>query len=48
MKLRKLIDNYKKDIKDMSSDLSNKQGEEAQKKKYDILYKKDKEMTNYI
>ena len=48
IKLRKLIDNYKKDIKDMSSDLTNKQGEEAQKKKYDILYKKDKEMTNYI
>jgi intraflagellar transport protein 74 len=48
IKLRKLIENYKKDIKDMSEDLNNKKGEEAQKKKYDILYKKDKEMTNYI
>ena len=48
IKLKKLIANYKKDLKDMNSSKDDKESDEAQKKKYEILYKKDKEMTVYI
>ena len=39
-KLKKLIQNYKKDIKELNNDKNNK-GDDSQKKKYEILYKKD-------
>ena len=32
----------------MDNDKNNKDNDNAQKQKYEILYKKDKEMTNYI
>lgn len=32
----------------MTDENNNKDGEDAQKKKYEILFKKDKEMTTYI
>jgi len=45
-KLKKLIVNYKKDLTDIASDKEGKN--DTQKQKYEILYKKDKEMTDYI
>ena len=32
----------------MTEENTKKDGEDAQKKKYEILFKKDKEMTTYI
>lgn len=47
-KIRKLMDNYEKDLRELKSDLKDKHDDEQQKQKYEILYKKDKEMENYI
>ena len=46
--IKKNIDNYEKKLRELSSEQDNKKKSEEDKKKYEVLFQKDKEMTDYI
>lgn len=46
--VRKMQDNYEKQMKEMSSENDGDKNAEQDKQKYEILYQRDKEMTEFI
>ena len=46
--VRKMMENYEKQIKEMSSENEENKNSEQEKQKYEILYQRDKEMTEFI
>jgi len=42
---RKTVDTYERNIKEMDEDLKENKGESGDADKYDVLHKKDNEMT---
>ncbi len=46
--IRKNIDNYEKKLRELSNEDENKKKSEEEKKKYEVLFQKDKEMTEFI
>ena len=45
---KKNIDVYEKRLRELEANLEDKKTEEEDKKKYEILYKKDKEMDEFL
>ena len=46
--IKKNIDNYEKKLRELGEDSENKKKGEEEKKKYEVLFQKDKEMTEFI
>ena len=46
--LKKIIENYERQLREMATDLEEKKNEEQDKQKYEILYQKDLEITKFI
>jgi len=46
--VRKNIDNYEKKLRELDNENEDKKNKEEEKKKYEILYQKDKEMSEFI
>jgi|LakMenEpi03Aug12_release.lakeMendotaPanAssembly.Ray.scaffolds.fasta_scaffold65222_3 intraflagellar transport protein 74 len=46
--VKKNIDIYEKKIRDLEGALEDKKTEEEEKKKYEILYQKDREMDEFL
>lgn len=46
--IKKNIDNYEKKLREMANEESNPNQAENEKKKYEVLFQKDKEMTDFI
>jgi len=46
--VRKMMENYEKQIKEMGSENEENKNSEQDKQKYEILYQRDKEMTEFI
>jgi intraflagellar transport protein 74 len=46
--VKKNIDIYEKKLRELEANLEDKKTEEEDKKKYEILYQKDKEMDEFL
>lgn len=46
--IRKNIDNYEKKLRELQDSNENQKKSEEEKKKYEVLFQKDKEMTDFI
>ena len=46
--VRRNVDNYEKKIRELQQEAEDKKSQEQDKQKYEILYQRDKEMTDYI
>ncbi|CAD8054404.1 unnamed protein product [Paramecium sonneborni] len=46
--IRRNIENYEKRLRELQTELEDKKSQEQDKQKYEILYQRDQEMTDYI
>jgi intraflagellar transport protein 74 len=46
--IRKIIDTYQRNIKEIESDLQEKKSDEGEAQKYEILYQKEKEINDFM